>query len=84
MRPIKFSEVNGSLARPDGTTKEECGLLPVYRDDRETISCWMLTEEDLKEILKTRRIWLRVMGQTHPPLHVDALSPFRETDRRTL
>ncbi len=78
MRPVKFSEANGSLSRPEGTTREECNLLPVFRNGTEIISCWKLTDEDLKRIFETKRIWLRVWGDTHAPLSLDSQSPFEE------
>ena len=78
MRPVKFSEANGSLSRPDGTTKDDCGLLPVFRDGETVISCWSLTDEDLKQIFETKRIWLRVWGTTHAPVCVQVVKPFEE------
>lgn len=40
------------------------------------ISCWKLTPQELEEVMKTGRIWLTVMGDTHPGVAVNGIKPF--------
>ena len=75
MRPVKFPESNSSLARPEGMTKEECALLPTYQGQGKMISCWKLTDEDLKILFETKQVWLHVWGGFHPPTYVGAEKP---------
>ncbi|GAG39678.1 unnamed protein product, partial [marine sediment metagenome] len=45
--------------------------LPVYRDDEQVISCWKIPLLRRFKVLFTRRVYLQVLGQTHPPLHIE-------------
>lgn len=78
MKGIKFPEANGSLARPEGTSKEDCTLLPVYRGSGLVVSAWKLTDEDLKRIFETKIVWFIVQGVTHAPLKLQTEDPFDE------
>ena len=59
-------------------TEEECGDLPICRvQDGRIISCWELTDDELMEILQTKRVWLSVWsGATQPPVCVQGETPF--------
>lgn len=74
--PCGFQEANGSLGAPKG----QAGVEPliVFRNGRETISCWKVTAEELEEIQRTGRIWVRVLGNTTFPLLVTGTKPFVE------
>jgi len=78
MRPIKFPDANASLSRPAGTAKDDCGLLPIHRtDDGRIVTCWKLTDDDLKIIFETKQIWVQVMDSTMPPICLHTDNPFR-------
>lgn len=69
MRPIKTDLSNMIFKAPEDV--EDCNDLPVRRvefDNNTGIleSCWELDEEDLEVILKTRKIYLGVLGNSHP------------------
>ena len=40
------------------------------------VSCWKLTQEELEQILKTKRVWLIVYGDGHPNVAVCGEEPF--------
>jgi hypothetical protein len=52
--------------------------LPAYTDERETISCWLLTYRERFRVLWHGRLWLRQMnfGQALQPQAPCVTSPF--------
>lgn len=79
MKPIEFKEQNRTLGKPEGMTDEECSSLPVYANGSECISCWQLSDEELKKILETKCIWVGVLsGNTQPPIFLTVETPFVE------
>jgi len=77
MKPIEFDEQNGNLGKPVNMSDKECGSLPCFRDGLNVVSKWELTEEELKEIKKTKCIYVSVLsGKSSPPIKPDVFSPF--------
>ena len=81
MIPCNFEHSNLVLGPPSGMDEDECASLFAFRgvDDRGLswdISCWKLTQEELRQIQETGRIWLHVVG-THPPVHIGTEDPFK-------
>ena len=78
--PTNFPEANALLER--GQNPEEVSSLPIHCSPNtmlgspECISCWELTPEELAEVQRTGRVWLRVAGVTHVPVCIQGLSPF--------
>lgn len=82
--PVPFKEQNTTFTR--GENAESVCELPAYvgkiRIDETPnlypciISCWMLTEPEIQEIVRTGRVWLGVMGTSQPPVFAAAISPF--------
>jgi len=75
MIPVKFPEANKLLqnedAQPDST-------LPVLDTGNTIISCWELTDDEIIELYKNKRLWVLVstaMG-THFPISLSAYIPF--------
>ena len=77
LQQVGFPEANKVLGPPQGMTEEECGSLEVYQDEEKSISCWLLREEDLKQIQETKRVWLWVVGG-QPPVIVSTENPFED------
>lgn len=81
MKAIKFLEANDVLGAGDNHNTND---LPIFRGKEpihgvKTItSCFALTEEDLKEIKESSRIYLTVLGYTHPPLYISVANPVKE------
>jgi hypothetical protein len=86
MKPIKFPQANTNLIKPDDMTDEQCGELPVYRGAAENgfpvyISCFELDEQELLDVLQTKKIWVHVYAASHPPIALDCADPWRKNDR---
>jgi hypothetical protein len=65
-KPVDFDESNGVLFGMNGVEG-----LPIYRDEKYTISCWHIPFWKRIKLLFTGNVWLRVEGQSHPPLWID-------------
>ena len=52
--------------------------LPVYQEDGLAISCWELTPEEVKCIVDTGKVWLRVWTNYHPPVNVSGENPWEQ------
>lgn len=83
MNPIKFKGMQTSLGRPDGTTEEQSGPLPIVHLNREAmgttcVSCWRMSWRERLKALVTGRVWVEVWsGATQPPISIGADKPFR-------
>jgi hypothetical protein len=82
MKPVPFDQANLFLKRPPGMTEEECGDLPVHRDERGIcVSCWELDGDELMKILETKQVWLWVFGGgSQPPVALSPDNPFESED----
>jgi hypothetical protein len=83
MIPKNFLGANSILKKPENWSDDQCADLPVFVVDDPTLkttirtSCWKITPEEMKEIKKTREVWLTVVGASHPPVLVAGISPFK-------
>jgi hypothetical protein len=76
MKPVEFPEQN-MILRPAKGTEDYVQPLPCYNNGAQTISCWELTDEEVEEVVKTRRIYMGVFGGvSSPPVLPYAFSPF--------
>lgn len=73
MSPIKHSICNDVLHAPGGD--KDCVDLHIYRHDGRVWSFWTPSPEELAAIVKGGAIALCVVGETHPPLSVNVLTP---------
>lgn len=65
MKPIRFEGHNVVF----GEGQPQYNDLPAFRNDSaaaEVISCWELTDEDLEEIIRTKKIWTMQMTFNRP------------------
>lgn len=81
MFPSSFDESNHVLGRPEGLSDEDCGPLSVFVGNQAdglpvVVSCWKPTEAELEEIIRTKRVWLGIIGHTMPPAWVSGVKPF--------
>ena len=77
MKPIETVNTNLILtgttnviaAGTEGGQVHDPPAVTVRFDDGSALveSCWQLSEKELEEVNKTGRIYLLVMGHTHPP-----------------
>lgn len=75
--PVEFAGSNFVLGAPTGS--DNVGPLPIFRNGTCCVSAWELTEEELAEIVRTRRVFLSVFyGNTQPPVYVGSETSCRE------
>ncbi len=78
-KPVDFPEKTHLLGPPEGA-EAYVQDLPVHSDGMYCTSCWELDEEELREVAKTRRVWVSIMsGRTQPPVLVLGISPLEQT-----
>lgn len=70
MKHIKFPGAT-HLFKGDGGLIED---LHCFADDDRIVSCWELELEELTLLFRTGRIYVTVMGNTHPPIRLDVVS----------
>ena len=83
MIATSFDEETNVLEKPPNMSVDDCEPLPVWRGLLTnglpvTISCWKFTKEEMEEIQKTGRLWLMVLGEGMPPVHLNGISPFKK------
>jgi len=73
MFPVDFDGANKTLTAPKGI--DNCGDLKVFTDGHECISCWGMSLDELKEVVRDERIFISVLnGITQPPIRIMTLS----------
>lgn len=83
---VDFPESNLTLEAPDQGEAQPDGsvlingtkvyALRVFADDKQFISCWELSTDELLAIAQTRRVYLYVLGGGHPPVFIQGINPF--------
>lgn len=75
---VKFPGANRSYGPPAGVTEEQCATLHVFSNGACLVSCWEFTDEEIAEIVRTRRAFLSVWsGGTLSPVFVGSESVTR-------
>ena len=76
--PVSFDESNHDWLKPDGMTDDECGSLPAYVDDDQSISCWRMSYRDRLRLLLSGRVWVGVLASgQQPPIWITIKKPFQ-------
>ena len=83
MLPCSFTESNITFGPPEGMTEDQVTSIRAFRGFGQVITCWKPTFDELAEIQKTGRVWLRVLGEVMPPVLITGLNPWREEDDGT-
>lgn len=85
MKGVSFTEKTAVFGKPDGWKDEDCYSLPVAQTVYENsdgsdvpclVSCWELSEEEIAEIIRTKRMYLSITGGTMPPVSLMVENPF--------
>ena len=82
MEPVEFPESNKVFHKPDNMSEDECGSLHVHQKSGVIVSCWELSPEELKIVNETKKVWLGVLGQGHPPVFLSGTEPYQITKAR--
>lgn len=64
-RPVAFSGTNVIMLAPEDA--DDVQDVRAFRNDRFCVTCWVLSESELQEVLRTGKIWLSVMGNGGMP-----------------
>ena len=82
--PVEFPEQNLILVgSPEDKAAGTVVDLPVHRHkdldgNPHVISKWKFSPEELEEVLRTGEVWFTSWGNTHPPIAIFGLTPFKE------
>lgn len=75
--PVDFQGANTVLRPPTGS--DSILPLPIFRNGACCVSCWQLTDDEIAEIVRTKRVFLSVFsGKTQPPVYVGGEEGTRE------
>jgi hypothetical protein len=83
MHPASFDEENLVLDKPPNMSAEQCDALSAWRGQLDNgfngfVTCWKPTKDELIEIQNTGRVWVIVMSDGYPPMHITGFKPFLE------
>lgn len=81
MIATSFIQQTNILQLPEGEIESVLPLPVAVRRTNENIqliSCWSVSGEELKEINRTRKVWLSIFGGGCPPLLISGLNPFED------
>lgn len=63
MKTIEFNEQNCVYAKD----QPEYTPLPVLKNEEgDVVSCWELSEEEIKQIVETKQLWIKVKTFNNP------------------
>lgn len=79
MKPIRTNTTNCILKGNSDNVDD----LPVtrfkYADDTPAVeSCWQLSKEEIKQVVKTGKLYFLCLGNTHPPILPKVHPEFKE------
>lgn len=75
--PVEFEGQNLLLRAPAGS--ENIGALPIFRNGKCCVSCWELSDGEIAEIVRSKRVYLSVFfGDTQPPVFVGCEQQVRD------
>lgn len=75
---VEFPGANRRYAPPEGVSEEQCKTLHVFTNGKCLVSCWEFTDEEIAEIVRTRRAFVSVWsGGTLFPIFVGSESVTR-------
>ncbi len=83
MKGVTFSKANMTLSAPPSIP--DAYDLPVCKTQTHEghplfLSCWELSDAELAEIIKTRRVWLWTMSDSFPPTSIEAQYPWEDCE----
>jgi hypothetical protein len=84
MTPTAHPLCNDVLRKPEGMTDEQCGDLPIRREDGYVWSFWKPEAEELLALNNGGSVALAIMGATHPPVSVQATHPHEDSSSRAI
>lgn len=74
---VNFKGANRAYGPPPGVSEKQCRTLHVFDNGPCKVSCWELTDEEIEEIVRTRRVFLSLWAGGLPPALVGSESVVR-------
>lgn len=78
--PVGFEGANVVFQAAPGT-EDQVRDLETFTDGEQVVSCWRLSEEELRTINETGVVWLGVLGTMLPPMRVSGTALVTIGDR---
>ena len=80
MKPVEFKDQTMVFRKPENMSDEQCGSLPAKQHTINIEGCqfnaiesvWKLSDEEIREVLQSKRIRLRVIANGMPPVELMA------------
>lgn len=75
---VEFAGANRRYAPPEGVSEDQCKTLHVFTNGACLVSCWQLSDDEIAEVIRSRRVFLSVWsGGTLFPVFVGSESVTR-------
>lgn len=76
---VDFKGTTITLTPPSGMDEMQVRTIRAYRNDLYFVTCWEFTDEEITEIIRTRRVYLSVMSQASmPPVYIGSEGDTRD------
>jgi hypothetical protein len=64
---VEFEGMNVIYQAPPGQ-EDRCNSIGVFRNGLELVTCWELTDEELADVIRTKRVWFLMQsgGKLYP------------------
>lgn len=87
MKPVEFKDQNMVFNKPSNMTDEQCSSLPAKQHIIDIEDCkfnaiesvWQLSDDEIREVLQSKRIRLRVIANGMPPVAL-MIEPLEELE----
>ncbi|MGL5153108.1 MAG: hypothetical protein ACRC7N_21315 [Clostridium sp.] len=82
MKPVNTETTNSILKGPEGSGVIDLPITRLQGSNGEAVveSCWELSEKELEEVVRSRRVYFMCLGATHPPILISTSSGVEECD----
>lgn len=57
---VEFAGANRRYSPPEGVSEDECKTLHIFSNGRCLVSCWQLSDDEIAEVIRSRRVFLSV------------------------
>lgn len=78
MKPIHFEQANVRLTGPQGENDPNVSPMDANFNNGIYTSCWELTNEDIEELKRTKKLYIMIMvgNMPPPPINAQVFDPF--------
>lgn len=76
--PVDFNGTNKTFGPPVGEPEDRVATIRVFDNGHQIVECWLLSDVELEEIIRTRKVWISLWCRGVPPLFIGSKSNVRE------